>query len=151
MKFKEITGLVALPKVQNVGGTGSNTVHPDWPSITVDNIKMWKEFDDRTFAYLYDPIWNLSIDFQPFKAPPTSMTFITGEDSVVGLLWAVFQVRIGNLFKAIESKLERIIWLGPGSLCNLGSNVTFFLFASPEQSLLNSRSLCQTLRTGLVH
>ena len=86
MKFKEITGLVALPKVQNVGGTSSNTVHLDWPSITVDNIKMWKEFDDRTFTYLYDLIWNLSIDFQPFKTPPTSMTFITREDLVVGLL-----------------------------------------------------------------
>jgi hypothetical protein len=150
MKFKEITSLVALPKVQNVGGTGSNTVHPDWPFITVNNIKKWNEFDDRTFAYLYDTIWNLPIDFQPFKPPPASMTLITGEDSVVGLLWAVFQVHIGHLFKAIESKLERMIWLGAGSLCNLGSNVTFFLFASPEQRLLNSRSLCQTLPTGHV-
>jgi hypothetical protein len=37
------------------------------------------------------------------------MTFIIKEDSIVGLLWAVFQVYIGNLFKAIESKLERMI------------------------------------------
>lgn len=142
MKFKEIVGLVALPKVQNVGGTGSNTVHPDWPFITMDNIKQWKEFDDRTFAYLYDLIWNLSIDFQPFKTPSASLTFITGEDSVVRLLWAVFQVCIGNLFKAIESKLERTIWLGAGSLCNLGSNVTLFLFASPGQCFFFLRSLC---------
>lgn len=51
------------------------------------------------------------------------MTYVTAEDSIENLLAAVFQASIGQLFENLTSTLGREIWLGAGSLCDLGSNV----------------------------
>ncbi len=51
------------------------------------------------------------------------MTYITAEDSIANLLAAVFQVSIGHLFESLKPIMGQEIWLGAGSLCDLGSNV----------------------------
>ena len=150
MKFHELIAQVALPNVQNLGSSTGNSWHRDWPDLAVADVMDWKEFNEQTFEYLYAQLWKSSVDCPSLKKPPKQMTYVTGEDSIEKLLAAVFQVSIGHLFENIKSVLGREIWLGAGSLCDLGSNVNSHLFVDVVQSLLYLRSPYQTRQTGTV-
>lgn len=123
MKFKELIAQVALLKVQNLWGSVGNSYHKDWPDVAAANVTNWEEFSEQTFEYLYGYLWKSSVDCSSLKKPPNQMTYVTGEDSIEKLLCSSFSISIGHLFENLKSTLGREIWLGAGSLCNLGSNV----------------------------
>ena len=123
MKFNEFIAQAALPKIQNLGNDTGNSWHKDWPDVTAADVTDWEEFNEQTFEYLYGYLWKSSVDCPSLRKPPNQMTYVTAEDSIENLLAAVFQVSIGQLFENLKSILGREIWLGAGSLCDLGSNV----------------------------
>lgn len=123
MKFKEFIAQAALPNIQNLGNDVGNSWHKDWPDVNAADVTDWEEFNVQTFEYLYGYLWTSSIDCSSLRNPPKQMTYVTAEDSVENLLAAVFQVSMGQLFENLKSTLGREIWLGAGSLCDLGSNV----------------------------
>jgi hypothetical protein len=149
MKFNEFIAQVALPKVQNLGSSMGNSYHKDWPDVAAANVTDWEEFNEQTFEYLYGYLWKSSVDCSSLKKPPKQMTYVTGEDSIEKLLAAVFQFSIGHLFENLKSMLGREIWLGAGSLCNLGSNV-LAQYSGIVHSLLCPRFPYRTHQIGLV-
>ncbi|KFY03762.1 hypothetical protein O988_01241 [Pseudogymnoascus sp. VKM F-3808] len=109
---------------QQISVSSRNSSHNDWPPIALSQIKPWPDFSLDTFEYHYAKLLNYEVDCPSLAKPPTKATKITGEDSVHGLINGTVVFFVANLLEGVKSKLSRDIWLGVGSICSLGNEVS---------------------------
>lgn len=110
-------------KCKQLSPLSRNSFHDDWPLISSRNITDWKDFSLDTFEYHYPRLLDYEVDCPSLTKPPGKATYITGEDTVQGLINGTVGFVLGHIFESVSSKLGRDIWFGVGSLCNLGNQV----------------------------